>query len=488
MNDFSSKIERIDPEILSSMGQYTLPQILYKQAERFGSQKTAIREKAYGIWQTLHWTAYLRHSKHAALGLMALGLERGETVGLILDNGPEWLFGELGIHAAGAVALPLFASAGAETLTLELDHVQATYVFAQNQVQVEKLLAHRENLSHVKQIIYVDPTGLKFYRDNPWLISFRQLLELGEDLDNEQPDLFIKELWDGRPEDIAIMLRTSGTTGPPKLVMLSHANVTNTASGWIETEPIGIQANWVSISPMAWMVEHIWAMGIALCGGLTTNFPERPETLLEDFVDIAPTVITASAEFWEHLASQIITSMADSGHFNRFLFDTTLETGNHIAALKSEKKPVSVSLKLKTRLLERIISRPLLHRIGCHKLRTAYTGGQPIRPDIIQFFRNLGLNLKHCYGLTETCGMIHVHRDGEVKPATVGKPLPGTEIKINETGEVIISSPSNFVGYYQDPDATHRILIDGWLHTGDLGYLDEDGHLAITGRNQQIIL
>ena len=482
MNAFSCKIERVDPETLSSMGQYTLPQILYKQAERFGSQKIAIREKAYGIWQTLHWKAYFRYAKHAALGLMALGIERGETVGLILDNGPEWLFGELGVHTAGAVALPLFASAPADRLVRELGHVQAAYVFAQNQMQVDKLLAHREELSHVKQIIYVDPTGLKFYRDDPWLISFSQRLELGEDLDNEQPDLFIKELWDGKPEDIALMLRTSGATGPSKLVMLSHANFTNAASKWVETESIGIQENWVSISPMAWIVEQMWAVGIALCGGLTTNFPEKPETLLEDFVDIGPTVIIGSAEFWEDLASQITINMAGSGRFNRFLFDMTRETGNHISELESENRPVSIRLKLKTWALERILSRPLLKRIGCGRLRVAYTGGHPISPDVIPFFRRLGLNLKHCYGLTETCGMIQVHRDGEVKPETVGKPLPGTEIKVNKDREVLIRSQSNFVGYYRDPDATSRTLIDGWLHTGDVGYIDEDGHLAITGR------
>ena len=402
MNAFNYKIKCIDPEGLSSMEQFTLPQILYKQAERFGSQKIAIREKAYGIWQTLHWKAYFRYTKHMALGLIALGIERGKTVGLILDNGPEWLFGELGTHAAGAVALPLFASEPADLLVRELGHAQATYVFTQNQMQVDKLLAHREELSHVKQIIYVDPTGLQFYRDDPWLISFKQLLELGEDLDNEQPDLFIKELWEGKPEDMALMLQTTGAAGSPEPVMLSHADFTNMASKWLETEPIDIQTNWVSMSPMAWIVEQMWAVGIALCGGLTTNFPERPETLLENFIDIGPTVIITSADFWEDLASQIFIKMADSGRFNRFLFDITLKTGKHIAALESENKTLSVGLKLKARLLKKVLSRPLLQRIGCRQLLAAYTGGHPVNPDVIQFFRSLGLNLKNFHGLMET--------------------------------------------------------------------------------------
>ena len=479
MNDFRHKIERVDPETLSSMGQYTLPQILYKQAERFGTRKIAIREKFCGIWQTIDWRAYFRYTKNTALGLMALGIERGETVGFILDNGPEWLFGELGTHAAGAVALPLFASEPVETLVNELDHVQATYVFAQNQMQVHRLLAHRQELPHIKQIIYIDPTGLKFYGDDPWLVAYSQLLELGEDLDREQPDLFIKELWDGKPEDMAVMLKTPGATGTPKLAMLSHGNFTNTASRWVETEPMGIEDNWVSMSSMAGIIEQVWGVGIALCGGLTTNFPEGPETLVEDFIDIGPTFITGSTEFWEDLAMRITTSMTGSRKWNRSLFDMTLETANHMAILESENESVPLLLRLKNGLLSRLISGPLLHRIGCSRIRAAYTGAHPISQEIIKLFRSLGLNIKQCYGLTETCGMIHVHREGEVKPETVGKPLPGTEIKLLPTREILIKSQSNFMGYYLDPDLTSRVLVDGWLHTGDAGTLDEEGHLGI---------
>lgn len=481
LNDFSHKIERVDAETLSSMGQYTLPQILYKQAERFSSQKIAIREKFCGIWQTIDWRTYFHYTKNTALGLMALGIERGETVGFILDNGPEWLFGELGTLTVGAVALPLFASDPTEMLISELDHVQAAYVFAQNQVQVERLLANRQKLPYVKQIINIDPTGLKFYEDDPWLVGFSQLLELGEDLDEEQPDLFIKELWDGRPEDMAVMLKTSGTTGEPNLAMLSHKNFTASASGWVKTEPVGIEDNWVSMSPMAGIVEQIWGMGISLCGGLTTNFPEGSETRIADFIDIGPTFITGSTEFWEGLASRITTGMTGSGKWNRSLFHMALETAKHVAFLESQKESVPLQLKLKNILLSHFISRPLLHRVGCSRIRAAYTGNHPIGQKVIKLFRNLGLNIKQCYGLTETCGMIHVHREGDVKPETVGRPLPGTEIKLTANREILIKSQSNFMGYYQNPDLSSRVLVDGWLHTGDAGCLDEEGHLELIG-------
>ena len=480
-------MERIEPETLSSMAQFTLPQILFKQAERLGSGKIAIREKAYGLWQTISWDAYSRYTKNTALGLMALGIERGETVALILENIPEWLFGELGTQTAGAIAVPLFTASTAETLTNELNHVQATYVFVQDQTQVDKLLAHHQELPQLKQIIYVDPTGLNLHGDDPRLIAFSQLLELGEDLDNEQPDLFIKELWDGNPEDPAVMLKTSGTTDAPKLAMLSHANFTNAACRWVTTEPVGIEDDWISMCPVAWIQEQIWGVGIALCGGSTINFPERPETLLEDFIDIGPTIVTGSVGFWEDLASQIIVSMANSGKWRRILFDMALDAADQITRLESREEPISFQLKLKSEILRRTVTRPLLHRIGCDRIRTAYTGGHPISPEVIGIFRRLGLNMKQSYGLTETCGMIHVHPDDEVKTTSVGRPLPGAEIKLDPNREILIASGSNFMGYYRDPVLTATVLTDGWLRTGDAGYLDEDGHLVIIGRKHEMI-
>ena len=208
MNAANLNIDRIDEETLSSLDQYTFPQILSRQAERLGSDKIAIREKAYGIWQTYDWREYLRYTKFVALGLISLGLKRGENVGLILDNHPEWLFSELGVQSLGAVTVPLFTSAVAKEQAFGLKRIQATCVFAQDQEQVDKVLSCRDELPHVRRLIYMDPTGMRTYGDDPWLISFAQLLELGEDLDKEQPELFIKELWEGKPGDVALMLMT----------------------------------------------------------------------------------------------------------------------------------------------------------------------------------------------------------------------------------------------------------------------------------------
>jgi long-chain acyl-CoA synthetase len=483
----NSEIERLDQETLSALDQYTFPQILLRQAERLGSDKIAIREKAYGIWQTYGWRDYLRYTKLVGLGLISLGLKRGENVGLILDNHPEWLFAELGAQSVGAVAVPLFTSAVAKEQVSGLSRIEAAYVFVQDQEQVDKLLALRDELPHVRRLIYIDPTGMRTYRDDPWLLSFAQLLELGEELDKEQPDLFNKELWEGKPDDVALMLMTSGTTGLPKLVMLSHVNFNEMARKWLETAPIGIGDNWISITPTAWIVDQMWGVGITLSGGIAMNFPETFETAMEDFREIGPTLVLSASRFWEDLASKIRVKINDSGSIKRALYSMAQKIGGAVVDLESEKKPVPSHLNVLKWLAERIVSRPLMDRVGCLGLRVAYTGGHPISPDVIRFFRANGLNLKQAYGVTEAGGIFQVQPDGEVKPETVGTTLPRTEIKIAEDQEVLVSTKSNFVGYYQDPEATAEALRDGWFYTGDAGYLDDDGHLLIIGRKEDIM-
>lgn len=480
-------IERINADKLSSLGQFTFPQIMYRNAERLGPGNIAVREKAYGIWQTYNWKDYLRYIRLVCLGLISLGLKRGENAGLIIDNHPEWLFSELGIQSAGAVTVNLFTSAVAKELVYGLNRIEAAYVIVQDQEQVDKLLEFREQLSHVRRVIYMDPTGMRHYVGDPWLLSFSQLLELGQKLDNEEPELFVKELWEGKPDDIALMLMTSGTTGQPKLVMLSYENFTEMARKWLETAPIGIGDNWISITPTAWIVDQMWGVGITLAGGLTMNFPETAETVGEDFREIGPSVIVTSSRFWEDLASTIRVKINDAGCIKRWLYGQSQRVGGQVVDLESDGKPIPAGLRLKKWIFTRIVSRPLMDRVGCLGFRAAYTGGHPISPDVIRFFRANGLNLKQCYGLTEAGGIFQVQPDGEVKPETVGKPLPRTEIKITEDQEVLVSSKSNFVGYYRNPDATAEALKDGWFYTGDAGYIDEDGHLLIIGRKEDIM-
>lgn len=465
---------------------FTLPQILLKQAEKSGN-RTSIREKAYGIWQAYSWRDYLEFTKKVGLGLSALGLRRGDNVGIIMDNHPEWLFSQLGAQALGAVALNLFTSAVSDEMAGTLNRIQAAYVIVEDQEQTDKLLEMRDRLSHVKKVIYVDRTGMSSYRDDEWLMSFADLLEAGEALDKKQPDLFDREAWKGRVDDIALMIMTSGTTGISKLAMLSHINFTEMAASWLETIPAGKDVDWLSISPPAWIVDQMWGAGVSLVGGMTMNFPETRQTVLEDFRELGPNTIITSSRFWEDLASTIRVKMGDAGPIRRKLFHVAENIGGRIVDLESQGKTPGPALRFAGWLASVVIFRPLLDRIGCAGLYSAYTGGHPISPDVIRFFRSLGLNLKQCYGLTESGGIFQVQPDNEIKAETVGRSLPGMDVKISEDQEVFLSSKTVFRGYYNDFEATENAFADGWLRTGDAGYIDDDGHLVIIGRREEII-
>jgi long-chain acyl-CoA synthetase len=477
----------IDERTLSAFSKLTFPQILAKQAKRWGSKRVAIREKAYGIWEPYTWHEYLDYVKHVALGLLSLGLKRGEFIGIITDNHPEWLFSELGAQSLGAYTLNLYTSSVTKELTFGLNRIQAAYVVAQDQEQVDKLLEAQKELSHCRRIIYIDRTGMRTYRDNQWLLSFAELLELGKELQKKKPGQFEKELRKGKPGDLALMIMTSGTTGLPKFAMLSYESVIDMARKWLETSPIGVGDNWISITPPAWIVDQMWGMGASLCGGMIMNFPETPETVTEDLREVGPAIMITSSRFWEDLASKIRVKISDSGFIKRGLYHLCQRIGERVVDREAARKSIPLWLRFLQGVTSWIVYRPLLDRVGCSQLRTAITGGHPISPDVIRFFRANGLNLKQAYGLTEGGGVFQVQPDGEVKPETVGRPLPRTEVRIADDQEVLVASPSNFMGYYEDPTETAATLADGWLHTGDAGYFDADGHLVIIGRKQEIM-
>ncbi len=466
---------------------YTVPQLLCEQAEKIADRSVAIREKAYGIWQSWNWREYRQNVEWAALGIHAQGMKRGQTVTLILDNHAEWLFSQLAVQAIGGVPVNLFTSATADELAAIIGRLKASCVFAQDQEQVDKILERRDRFPFLKKIIYIDPTGMNGYDNEPLLISFKALLESGRAVAAENPELFQQEVRKGRPDDTAVMMLTSGTTGIPKLAMLSHRNLLFMGKQWSEALGITARDNWLSMAPPAWIVDQMWGFGVAVHSGMTMNFPEMPDTVLSDFREIGPSVIITSSRFWEDLASRIRVRMSDSGWLKRKLYDWSVTVGKKTVEQASAGRGISPFWSLCGKAASRLIFMPLLDRVGCAHFRAAYTGGHPISPDVILFFRSIGLNLKQCYGLTEACGIFQIQPDGEVKLETVGRPLPGTQVCIAEDQEILVKSDANFIGYYQDYKATEAAFADGWLKTGDAGYIDPDGHLLIIGRKEEII-
>lgn len=471
----------------SSLVELTSPQILARNRERLGADRIAIREKAFGIWHPYNWEEYLEYAKHVCLGLLSIGFHRGENIALIVENRPEWLFSELGAQAAGAVTVNLFSSTMARELVYDLNYINATFVFVENRRQVEKILFHREALSQVRRVIFIDPTDMIVFKDEPWLLSFNQLLELGKGMEEEEPGRFTRELWIGKPEDTAMMLMTSGTKGIPKPAIITYRNLLEMAGKWLKYLHPATGDNWVSLSPGAGIIEETWCMGVALAGGMTINFPETPESLMNDMREIGPSTIVNYPVFWEYLMSLIKIGLEESGPLRRWLYNNSLETWKSVNELKSKGTTVPFRLRCLQRLFRRLITTPLLDRIGLVGVKHAYSGGYPISPEVIRFFQSNGLALKQCYGLAETAGMFQFQDEDDLSPDTVGKPLPGTEARIAPDGEILISGRFIFSGYYQEAEAISDILEDGWLYTGDIGNIDDCGRLSIIGRKEDII-
>jgi long-chain acyl-CoA synthetase len=474
-------------EQYKTKSKLTLPQLLMENAALYGDTKTAIREKAYGIWQKYTWTDYLRYVLTTAAGFASLNLKRGENVCMIVHNHPEWLFSELAAHALGATTLNLFTSSIADELAFSIKRISSPVVVVQDQEQVDKLLEVKDKLPQTKKVIYIDPTGMTSYEDEPWLMSYTKLLEEGEKFIKDHQNYVADEINKSRPDDVAIMIQTSGTTGIPKLAMLSHRNLTTMANQWLGATNIKPEENWLSMSPPAWIVDQMWGMGVALGSAMCMNFPETAETVLEDFRDIGPSMIITSSRFWEDMASRIRVKISDAGWAKKKLFYLGEKIGKSVVEKQSHKQLISLSLSILYKVMSIVVYRPLLDRLGCAHFRSAFTGGHPISPDVILFFRAIGLNLKQCYGLTESSGIFQIQPDDEVKLETVGKPLPLTEVKIAEDQEVMVKSETNFSGYHNDYQSTQGAFDDGWLKTGDAGYIDSDGHLLIIGRKEDII-
>jgi long-chain acyl-CoA synthetase len=479
--------DTLKSDFIFSLEGLTTPQTLAGNVGRFGADAPSMREKTLGIWQSYSWKEYLGYVKCVCLGLISIGFKRGETVALIIDNRPEWLFTELGAQAAGAVTVNLFTSTMARELVYDLNLVNASFIFVENRRQADKILSHRESLPNLRRVLFIDPVNMIEFQDEPWFLSFSQLVELGKGIEKEEPERFDGELWSGRPEDEAMILMTSGTKGIPKPAMVSYKNLISMARNWLEKIPMGVDDNWVSLSPCAGIIEETWCAVMAPACGMIINFPETYETRMNDMREIGPSVILNYPGFWEGLMSMIKSDLEGSGPLRRLLWRRSFHAYKTIDDRKHKGNAISLSLKFLKVFYRWIIVRPLLDRLGLLGVRHAYSGGYPISPEVIRFFRFNGLNLKQCYGLAETSGMFQFQDDNDISADTLGIPPPGADVKITPDNEIAISGKFVFSGYYQDREATSEVLKDGILYTGDIGGIDADGRLFIAGRREDII-
>ncbi|HVS14304.1 MAG TPA: AMP-binding protein [Thermoanaerobaculia bacterium] len=464
----------------------TLPKQLLRNAERH-PDRVALREKEYGIWQSLGWGDLTRRVAAFSRGLRRLGLERGDRVAILGDNRPEWLIAELAAQSAGAISLGIYQDSVAEEVRFLADFAGARFVVAEDQEQVDKLLEVADRLPEVEKIVYDDPRGLRGY-PHQRLMSFPEVEALGDEGDVERNrSAFLAAVASGRPDDVAILSTTSGTTGKPKLAMLTHRNLLSMARHLLSVDPMEPEDELVSFLPLAWIGEQMTTVACGLSVGFTVNFPEEPETVQENLREIGPHTMFSPPRIWESMLSDIQVKMEDAAWAKRRVYRWALAAGYRVADARREHGTLGAADRLRARLADWLCSFWLRDQLGLRHLRRAYTGGAALGPDVFRFFHAIGVNLKQIYGQTEVSGISVVHRDDDIAYHTVGTPLPETEVRIADDGEILTKGSAVFVGYFENPEATAETLVDGWLHSGDAGYFDERGHLVVIDRVKDVM-
>ena len=478
-------------DILAQSSQATdalvsIPALLLRNASKFGT-KPAYREKQFGIWQSWTWAETEEEIRKLALGLLNLGVEEGDFIAVIGNNRPHLYWSMVAAQCVGAVPVPLYQDSAAEEMAYVLDHCGARFVIAEDQEQVDKVIEIQERLHQFEHMVYLDPRGMRKY-DHTRLHDYRHVQEQGHAARDElTPEL---ERRRGKLDyaSTCVMLYTSGTTGKPKGVVLSNRNIIESAKSSAEFDKLGPGEEILAYLPMAWVGDFIFSIGQAYWTGFCVNCPESPETTPADLREIGPSYYFAPPRVFETLLTTVMIRMEDASRMKKWLFDTFMAHARRVGPDILDGKPVGLGARLKYALGDLLVYGPLKNTMGMSRVRVGYTAGEAIGPEIFQFYRSLGINLKQLYGQTEASVFITVQPDGEVRADTVGVPAPGVELRIAENGEVYYRSPGVFEYYYKNPESTADTKdAEGWVATGDAGFVEPDtGHLRIIDRAKDV--
>jgi len=466
--------------------ELTIPQLLRWRVKSTGD-KVALREKDFGTWNCYTWDVYYDHVRKTGLGLYKSGVQKGDSIALIGDNIPEMLFIAIGAQAIGAISAAIYQTTMPEEIAQLLTYMKVSMVFCNDQEQVDKIVEIRARVPNVKKVIYEDPRGMRGYRTDDWFMHIQDLYRVGDQAHAEEPDRFEQMVDEGKPDDVCHLCLTSGTTGLSKGTMLTHKNFISMGLQLTEADPLDDTDEYVSFLPFAWIGEQMNSFGVAMATGITINFPESVETAMEDLKEIGPHFMFGAPRIYETIRSQIWLKIDESYWLNRLLYNYFIKVGEQAAGFRMRGKVMPMGLRVKAWLARHLMFRPLINQLGLLRLRRAYTGGAALGPELFTFYQAIGVNLKQIYGQTEIVGIAYMHRDGDIRPETVGKPLPNTECRISEQGEILSRSPSVTPGYYELPEKTVELLEGGWLHSGDAGYIDEHGHLVVIDRLSDVM-
>jgi long-chain acyl-CoA synthetase len=458
--------------------------ILHHARERGG--RPAIREKDFGIWQTWTWGEVAREVRAMACAQAAAGFRRGEKLAIVGDNRPRLYWAMAAAQCLGGVPVPLYQDAVAEEMSYPIRQAEIRFAVVEDQEQVDKILEILPRAPGIEHVLYDDPRGLRHY-EFAVLRPLDALMEAGREYDRQHPGFFDGEVVQGSGGDVAIILYTSGTTGEPKGVMLTHDNLIITGRNGILREGLTENEEMLAYLPMAWVGDNLFSYTQSAVAGFCVSCPESADTVLIDMREIGPTYNFAPPRIYEGLLTQVMIRMEDAGRLKRSMFRYFMEVARRAGARILDGEPVPISDRLLYALGRYLVYEPVKNVLGFTRLRLAYTAGEAIGPDIFNFYRSLGINIKQLYGSTEGSVFVCVQENGKVKPDTTGVPAEGVEVRIGESNEVLFRGPGVFQSYYKNPEATAGTkTADGWVHTGDAGFFDDDGQLKIIDRAKDV--
>ncbi len=463
----------------------TFPKLLAAHAQARG-ESPAIREKDLGIWQCWTWRQVADEVRSLAAGLAERGFQRGAHLAVIGDNRPRLYFAQLAAQSLGGIPVPFYQDAPAPEMVYVFQNAEIEIAIVEDQEQADKLFEILPQCPKLKHIFYDDPRGFRHYKREE-LASYESLLARGEAWAKEHPGFLEEAVAQGKGSDTSIMLYTSGTTGNPKGVVLSYDNLVRSSVAYAELEGLTDQEEVLAYLPMAWIGQNLFSYAQWLVAGFRINCPESAETVITDMREIGPTYYFAPPRVLEALLTQVTIRMEDASAPKRWMYRHFMDLARRVGANILDGRPVGLAERLQYALGGILVYGPLRNALGMTRIRVAYTAGEAIGPDLFVFYRSLGINLKQLYGQTETCASVCVQPNGQVKPDTVGTPLAGVEVRVLDSGEIVLRCPGLFVEYHQNEEATREAKdAEGWYHTGDAGYFDADGHLKIIDRAKDV--
>ena len=457
----------------------TLPSLFFEQAKKY-NDRVALRKKDLGIWQEISWSGYAENVRHLACALLEFGIEAGECVALISENRPEWLYADLAIQSIGSITAAIYVTSAAEQVAYIIDHSQTRIIFVEDEEQLDKVLKTLDDLPRLDRVVVFDWKGLRGF-EHPKVVSFDQFLQLGRDVSDKLEDVRRERLGQVSPKDTALLVYTSGTTGPPKGAELTHDNLIWTSRALSEANPMFESDEVLSFLPLCHIAERMMTIVNQIVIGYTVNFAENLDTVPQNLTEVSPTIFFAVPRIWEKFSSRIVLTMQKADWSKRLIYALAIKWGTEAVAAQSKKG-------LRNWLIHSAVFYPLKKRLGLERVRVAISGAAPISPRVLNYFHAIGIEMREVYGQTEGCGPTTIHWGSDIQVGTVGKPLSGVEVKIAEDGEILVKGRNVFKGYFRNPEASRETLIDGYLHSGDIGEIGEDGCLRITDRKKDLII